>query len=111
MSAATPSARRPRPASGSDMCLVAIGDIEQITLLIPTADALALAKLLARCSEVERDWKNAPPLEQRYYVRQAVARFAVRNVFPEEIVDQPQAATRKARATTPPIERDPKCPA
>lgn len=106
MSAATPSARRPRPAIGSDMCLVAIGDIEQITLLVPTADALALAKLLARCSEVERDWKNAHP-QECYYVRQAVARFAVRNVLPEEIVDQPQAATRKARATTPPVEKDP----
>lgn len=110
MSAATPRARSPRPAIGRDMCLVAIGDLEQITLLIPTADALALAKLLDKASEVERDWMNALPHEC-YYVRHPVARFAVRNILPEEIIDQPQAAIRKPRATTTPTEKDPKCPA
>lgn len=109
MSAPTPRARSPRPASGGGMCLVAIGELEQITLLIPTEHALAQAKLLAKSSEVERDWMNQSP-GGRYYVRHAVARFSVRNVLPEEVVDQPQAAPRKPRATTT-TEKDPQCPA
>lgn len=114
MSAATPRARSPRPASGSDICLVAIGELEQITLLLPTEHALAIAKLLAKSSEVERDWKTRCP-EERYYVRHAVTRFSIRN-FPAECVDPLQNAPRKPQATTtatptPSPEKEPKCPA